>query len=435
MSKRFDLIVVGAGPAGSASALVAARAGLRVLLLERGEYPGAKNVSGATFYGSAILHELLPNWWERAPVERFVKGRQLSFMSPEASVTVDFRTTRYAEPPFNGFTVLRPRFDRWLAEQAVAAGAMLLCSTVADDLLREGGRVVGVRVRAEQGEIHAPLVIACDGANSFLAKKAGLQREFKQHEMSLGVKEVIGLDEATINERFQLQGDEGLACEYIGAISERVRGGAFLYTNRDSLSIGVIGQVSSLVEQQARPYELLERFKQHPSVAPLLRGGTLREYSAHLIPEAGWSMLPKLSTDGMLVAGDAAAFCFAAGLYLEGINYAIQSGFAAGEAAVAAHRARDFSARGLRVYEARLRARKVLGDFRRYRHAPEFVNSERLQNFYPELLAEGAERLFRVDGRGKKKIVPIALETLRRYRVSPFQLIRDLWAGGRALGW
>ncbi len=435
MSEQFDVIVVGAGPAGSAAALVAARAGLKVLLLERGAYPGAKNVSGAAFYGSAILHELIPNWWEQAPVERYVNRRQLAFMSATTSVTVDVRTTRFAEPPYNGFTVLRPKFDRWLAAQAEAAGACLLCATVADDVLREHGRVTGVQVRAEQGAIKANLVIACDGANSFLAKRAGLQREFHQHEVSLGVKEVIGLDEQTINERFQLGGDEGLACEYLGAITEQVRGGAFLYTNRDTLSLGVIGQVSSLVAEKARPYELLERFKQHPSVAPLLRGGTVREYSAHLIPEAGWHMLPKLRTDGMLVAGDAAAFCFAAGLYLEGINYALQSGFAAGEAAVAAHRARDFSAHGLRFYEQRLRERHVTTDFKRYRHAPGFVNNERLQNLYPEILAAGAERLFRVDGRGKKKIVPVALEVLRRFRVSPIQLIRDLWQGGRALGW
>lgn len=435
MAEHFDVIVVGAGPAGSAAALVAARAGLKVLLLERGEYPGSKNVSGATFYGSRILHELLPNWWEQAPVERYVNRRMLAFMSPETSLTVDFRTTRFAEAPYNGFTVLRPKFDRWLAAQAEAAGAFLLCSTVADDLLRAEGRVIGVQVRREQGAIRGNVVIACDGANSFLAKKAGLQRPFHQHEMSLGVKEVIGLSEEIINERFQLSGDEGVAIEYLGAITDKVRGGAFLYTNRDSLSIGIIGQISSLVEQKQQPYALLEQFKAHPSVAPLLRGGTVREYSAHMIPEAGWNMLPKLFTDGMLVAGDAAAFCFAAGLYLEGINYAIQSGLAAGETAVAAHHAQDFSARQLKIYEQRLAAHHVSTDFKRYRHAPDFVNGERLQNLYPDLLAHGAEQVFRVDGKGKKKIVRIAFETMRRFRVSPLKLVRDLWHGGRALGW
>ncbi|MFL5800828.1 MAG: FAD-dependent oxidoreductase [Roseiflexaceae bacterium] len=435
MAEHFDVIVVGAGPAGSAAALVAARAGLRVLLLERGEYPGAKNVSGAALYGSTILHELIPNWWEHAPVERSISRRMLAFVSPETSLALDFRTTRFAEPPYNGFTVLRPKFDRWFAAQAEQAGAFLLNAAVADDLLRHEDRITGVRVRREDGDIRANVVIACDGVHSFLARKAGLQREFRMDEMSLGVKEVIELDEATIQERFQLSGDEGMAIEYLGAVTHDVHGGAFLYTNRDTLSVGVIGQIESLAERRRRPYELLEAFKSHPAVAPLLRGGRLREYSAHIIPEAGWSLKPKLYTGGMLVAGDAAGFCFAAGLYLEGINYAIQSGLAAGEAAVAAHQARDFSARGLACYEQLLEARHVTTDFRKFRHAPEFVHSERLQNLYPSLLAHGAERLFRVDGKGKRKILPIALETLKRFRVSPFQLLRDLWHGGRALGW
>ncbi len=433
--EQFDVIVVGAGPAGSAAALVAARAGLKVLLLERGEYPGAKNVSGAALYGSAILDELIPNWWEQAPVERYICRRMLAFMSPETSVSLDFRSTSFAQPPYNGFTVLRPKFDRWLAAQAEAAGVFLLNAAVVDDVLWRDGQVVGVRIRREQGDVLGNVVIACDGANSFLAKKAGLQREFHSHEMSLGVKEVIGLDEHTIRERFQLTGSEGVAIEYLGAITEDVHGGAFLYTNRDSLSLGIIGQISSLVEQRKRPYDLLELFKAHPSVAPLVRDGKLREYSAHIIPEAGWKMIPQLSTGGMLVAGDAAAFCFAVGLYLEGINYALQSGIAAGEMAITAHQERDFSAASLARYKNRLNKRHVLTDFEQYRHTPGFINGARLQNFYPPVVAQGAERLFRVDGKAKKKILPIALETMRDFEIKPLQLIRDLYHAGRSFGW
>ncbi|NTU85601.1 MAG: FAD-dependent oxidoreductase [Chloroflexales bacterium] len=434
-AEHVDLAVIGAGPAGSAAALVAARAGLKVLLLERGEYPGAKNVSGAAFYGSAIMDELIPRWWEQAPVERYLSRRVLAFMSPETSVALDFRSARFAEPPYNGFAILRPKFDRWLAEQAVAAGAFLLNAAVVDDVLWEDGRVAGVRVRREGGDVRADVVIACDGANSFIAKKAGLQREFHAHEISLGVKEVLALDEATIRERFQLSGNEGLAIEYIGSITEEVSGGAFLYTNRDTLSLGVIGQISSLASHKRRPYELLEQFKAHPAVAPLVRGGAVREYSAHIIPEAGWNMLPRLSTGGLMVAGDAAALCFVAGLYLEGINYAILSGIAAAESAIAAHHEQDFSAASLARYEERLKARHVLADFRRYRHAPAMVNSERLQNLYPAVIADGAEQLFRVRGDPKQKLVPIALEALRRHKVSPIDLLQDVVNAGRSFGW
>ncbi|MBK7983122.1 MAG: FAD-dependent oxidoreductase [Candidatus Competibacteraceae bacterium] len=436
--ESFDVIVVGAGPAGSTAALLCARAGLQVLLLERGEYPGAKNVSGAAFYGSAILNELIPNWWEQAPVERYICRRDIAFMSPTTSVALDFHCAGegYTTPPYNGFIVLRPRFDRWLAAQAEAAGAFVLTSTVVDDVLRDDrGRVVGVRVRREQGEIHGKVVIACDGVNSFLAKKVGLQREFHAHELSLGVKEVLGLDAAIIEDRFRLSGDEGIAYEYLGAITEDVHGGAFLYTNRDSLSLGVIGQVSSLVERRKRPYELLERFKAHPAVAPLVRGAKLREYSAHLIPESGWTMKPTLYTDGMLVAGDAAGFCLAAGLYLEGMNYAMQSGLAAAETAIDACRQNRFSARALGAYRKNLKRRNVSTDFRAYRHAPAFVNSARLQNLYPEVVASGMEQLFRVDGNPKRKILPLARQMIRQYQIKPSDMLRDGYQMMRAYLW
>ena len=111
---HFDVIIVGAGPAGSAAALVTARAGLNVLLIERGEYPGAKNVSGAAFYGSAMLNQLIPNWWEQAPVERYICRRDVILISPTTAVSLDFRSASpaYVNPPYNAFTILRPKFDR-----------------------------------------------------------------------------------------------------------------------------------------------------------------------------------------------------------------------------------------------------------------------------------------------------------------------------------
>ena len=436
-SEHFDVIVVGAGPAGSAAALITARAGLKVLLIERGEYPGAKNVSGAVFYGSAILNQLIPDWWNEAPVERHVCRRELVLMSPDTAVSLDFRSVApgYAEPPYNGFTILRPKFDRWFAAQADAAGAFLLTSTVVDDVVWDDDQVVGVQVRRDQGTVRGDVVIACDGASSWLARKAGLQRELHTHELSLGVKEVIGLDEAVIRERFQLSGDDGVALEYVGAVTDDVHGGAFLYTNRDSLSLGILGQLSSLVEHKKRPYDLLEAFKAHPAVAPLVRGGTLREYSAHLIPEAGWNMVPKLYGNGILVAGDAAGFCLATGIYIEGINYALQSGLAAGTAAVAACRRRDFSRYSLMKYMELLYQRNVLTDLRAYRHAPAFVNGERLQNLYPELAARMSEALFRVDGDRKQKLVPLYWRTMRQVGVKPREVMKDLYQVTRAYLW
>lgn len=159
----FDAIVVGAGPAGSAAALELARAGHSVALLERGPFPGSKNVYGGVVYGR-VLDELVPGWFERVPVQRWITRRQTMLLSGERSLTVDFRSQNWGSAPYNGATTYRAEFDSWLADHARQAGAVLVPSTVATSLLRtSGGRVVGVRTDREQGDLTARVVIACDG--------------------------------------------------------------------------------------------------------------------------------------------------------------------------------------------------------------------------------------------------------------------------------
>ena len=422
---NFDAVVVGAGPAGSSAALALARAGRSVVLLERGPFPGSKNVYGGVVYGR-ILDEVIPNWWEEVPVQRWVVRRSTMILTATQAVTLDLRSQSWGREPYNGMTVFRADFDSWLADHAVAAGARLLTSTVATGLIRDGsGRVCGVRTDRPDGDLHAKVVIACDGVNSFLAKEAGLLPQADAAHHTLGAKEVLALAADVIEERFALGPHEGLDIEAVGGTSG-VPGGGFLYTNRDSISVGVVVSLPGLVESGRRPEELIAGFKAHPAIAPLVRGASVKEYSAHLIPEGGYDSMPALATDGMLVAGDAAAMTLAAGIWLEGVNFAIGAGLAAGQAAAAAIASGDVSAAGLSGYRRALERSFVLKDHKRLRLAPHLVLSDRMQREYTKVLGDIAEQLFTVTNPAPKPgLLKIVWRALRRHPVRWRDLLRD----------
>lgn len=428
MSVRFEVVVVGAGPAGVSAAHALARAGLEVAIFERGEYPGAKNMFGGVLYGR-VLHELIPNFWEVAPVERYVGRRSLTMLSADGSVSLDFRTESFTRPPYNGFTVSRPRFDQWYAQQAVAAGALLVPDTVVDDLLWEDGQVAGVIVRRDRGVVRANVVIVADGANSLLARQAGLRTDPQLRHMGLGVKEVIRLPRQTIEERFNLQGDEGAAKEFVGAFSGGVQAGGFVYTNRESLSVGVVANLASLRERRLGILALLDSFKEHPSVRRLLEGGEVREYAAHLVPEAGLAAVSALYGDGVLVVGDAAGLVCATGLSLEGANYSIASGLAAAEAVRLAKERGDYSRASLAHYERTLRDSFVLRDLHTYRRTPALLANPRLYAAYPKAVCAFLEELFMVDGRPKRRVRSIVGDVLARHEIPIWRLLWDIVRG------
>ncbi|HNA36498.1 MAG TPA: FAD-dependent oxidoreductase [Microthrixaceae bacterium] len=395
----FDAIVVGAGPAGSAAAIELARSGASVCLIERGPYPGSKNMYGGVIYGR-ILDEIIPEWWTEAPVQRWVTRRATMILTEDRALTVDYRSGAWGEPPYNGATAYRPDFDAWLAEHAVAAGATLVTSTTVTGLLRDGdradGAIVGVRTDRPDGDLTARVVIACDGVNSFVAKEAGLYGEVDAANYTLGVKETIALPREVIDERFGVRGDHGVDYEIMGCTGD-VPGGGFIYTNADTLAVGLVLSLPALARGGVRPEELLRRMKAHPAIAPLVEGGEVTEYSAHVIPEAGFDMMPSMIADGLLVAGDAAAMCLAAGIWLEGVNFAIGSGSAAGKAAARAIRRADTTAAGLDSYRTRIEASFVMKDHRKLRQAPHLVMGELAQQKLPAMACGVAEAMFHVD--------------------------------------
>ena len=429
-----DVIVVGAGPAGSCAAITAARAGLDVVLVERGPFPGSKNMYGGVVY-PRILDELIPEWWLEAPVQRWVTRRSTMLLTESQALTIDFRSEAWGAPPYNGATAYRPDFDHWLAGHAEAAGAQVITSTTVTGLIRDAnGAVTGVRTDRPDGDLTAKVVIACDGVNSFLAKEAGLYEHTDAKHYTLGVKETLALPKEVIDERFNVRDRHGVDIEILGGTG-KVNGGGFIYTNLETLAVGVVLKLPALAAQKARPEQLIADLKAHPAVAPLVQGGELKEYSAHVIPEAGLTMMPKMTAAGMLVAGDAAALCLAAGIWLEGVNFAMASGMYAGEAAVEAITAGDLSAAGLAGYQRRLSDTFVLKDHRKLRRAPELVLSDRVQHLYPSMVANVVERMFRVDNpHPKPGLRRILDQERRRAGVRRRDLLRDGWTGFRSFG-
>ena len=234
----FEIIVIGAGVAGCVTAYQLARQGRSVLLIERGEAPGAKNLSGGVLYSRGI-QEVFPEFLEEAPVERRITRNYINFINAGSCVGIDYQDTRLADP-VNAVTVLRAKLDAWLAEKCEEAGALIMPGVRVDRVLTEDGpagqRVVGVQ--AGEDELRARVVVAADGVNSFIAKEAGLRTNEPLNHLAVGVKSVVSLPRETIEARFNLTGDEGAAIAAVGDCTEGVGGGGFLYTNIDSISVG-----------------------------------------------------------------------------------------------------------------------------------------------------------------------------------------------------
>ncbi len=401
-----------------------------MVLVERGTTPGSKNMYGGRMYTHA-LNRIFPKFWEEAPVERPVAREVITFLDGDRSVSFTCRDVNWATPPYHSFTLLRAEFDNWLAAKAEEAGALLACGIRVDDLLIENGRVIGIR--AGEDEMSADVVIAADGVNSVMAQKAGLAKLFTPHHVATGVKEIIELPEETIRGRFQLEGNNGAVHMFVGDCSGGMRGGGFLYTNKSSISLGLVVNAGELRQSQVRLCDVLEDFKSSPHIAPLIEGGEVAEYSAHLVPEAGLAMMPRLCGDGMLVAGDAAGFVLNLGYTVRGMDFAVASGEAAAKAVMEAKARNDFSRQGLGCYEELLKQSFVLRDLEAYRNAPSFLENDRLFSAYPKLATGLASKLFTVNGAPPVHLWQTVLNQIRESHISLSHLALDGWKGVKNL--
>ncbi len=375
-TNKTEVIVVGGGPAGIASAITIARAGHEVILIERGSFSGSKNVFGGAIYAQPT-REIFPNFEQEAPIERLNIEHKFAILGKEDSTTISYRHKDIETP---SYTVIRGKFDRWMADEARKAGVIIAEETVVKELLIKNEQVIGVKTELE--EYYSDIVILADGVNSLLAKQIGFRDKIEPQDVALSVKEVIKLDKEKINERFNLTDDEGCIYEIFGGPMEGILGLGFLYTNKESISIGLGVGLDALSKKNLRPYELLDALKQHPTIAPLIKDGELLEYSAHLIPEGGYKKIPTLSGAGVMIVGDAAMLVN--NMHWEGTNLAMISGKLAGETAITALSKGDFSEKMLSKYPESLEKSFVMKDLYAYRNLMDEAHnrSESFMGYY-----------------------------------------------------
>jgi len=425
--------IVGAGPAGLSAACVLAEKGVKTIVLERGEYPGAKNISGGVLYGYDLA-QILPDYERRScPIERNIVESRIWYLSRDGGYSLAYRDKIFAdERKHNVFTVGRAKFDRWFAEQARAKGALVACGTVVTDLLRDPNhRIVGVQTDRPDGDVRANVVLLADGINSPLAAKTGFRPEPKPHQVSLAVKEVIELPEEQICERFNVGPEDGVTTEIVGEVTQGMDGVGVIYTNRRSLSLCIGANLSSFSRQKVRPYEMMEAFKAHPMVAPLIRGGKSTEYMAHWLAEGGYDAIPQLCGDGFLIAGDSAMLFNA--LHREGSNLAMTSGRFAAEAILEALQKRDFSRSSLQGYLSRLENSYIFKDLKKYRRFGRFLHTHpELFTTLPELAGLAAREMLTVNGVPKREKQKTVFRKFRA-RFSLLRFLRLLWDGGRSV--
>lgn len=428
--ENFDVIIVGAGLAGLSAGYALAKSGAEVLILERGDYPGAKNVTGGRIYLNPVRSFFPENFWDKAPLERPVSAEIITMLAEGGAASMRYRTQEFAQPPYPSYTIQRSRFDRWFGTQAANAGAMLVNKSRVDDLIRENGKIVGVIAGGE--ELGAKVVLACDGALSLIAEKAGLRPSGKAKDFAVGFKEVIELSEQTIEDRFNLAKGEGAAQLFMGSLTRGRFGGGFVYTNKSSLSLGMVVGIKDLMEKQPgiEAPALIEAFKTTPEVASLIAGGELIEYSAHVLPEAGYKGMQPCFGDGILVAGDAAGLALNMGLLVRGMEFAIASGALAAQAVVKALEKEDYSAASLSMYRKLLEQSFVLQDLMTFQEAPHVLDNPRLFNHYPALVNGVLRDLFTIDNRPKSSFVRTVRNHLNFGELAG--ILKDAW-GGRKL--
>jgi electron transfer flavoprotein-quinone oxidoreductase len=417
MDYDVDVAVIGGGLAGISAAITAAKNGLSVIVLERGEHSGSKNVSGGRMYIHS-LKKLLGDHYRDAPLELPIKKETFEIYTGNHKASFSFEN----KDSENSYSILRSKFDAWFASEAENLGVPISYSTLVSGIDRENE---GLVVRSDRGDIKTPLVIEGDGATAFASRYLGLRQEksfkmqpvenlqnnqdFMPKQFMLGVKEIIDK---------KPEGDYGEAKTILG-LSDGIKGGGFSYTNKETTSIGLTLKLDSLEGHDEKSFEIIEDFREKLGIE-----GKLLEYSAHMIPFYKFETLPRRYADNILVTGDAAGFLINDGFTIRGMDNAIESGRLAGEAAKKIKDSGNFN--DTFVYEQMLEDSFILTDMQAASRISTLFGNERTFDAYPKIMAGILERMFTVTGNPRENIKNVMMDEIKKNNIGYYTLLQDM---------
>ncbi len=429
---KFDVIVVGAGPAGSTSAYLLAKKGFKVLLIERGRQAGSKELYGGRVYVEP-LKEVWPELEKEAPIHRWVMKERFSILSKDRVLTLE-----YSYPKPTSFTSYLTELARWMASKAEEAGAYLIDEIVVDEIVLENGRVRGIRSGPDK--VYADVVIDAEGANRLLLEKLGLARRPDPKSLALGIKEVLKVDKDKIERSFGLDENEGLAWILMGDVTNGIPGGGFIYTFKDSISLGVVINLGWAIEYikkdylKEHVYKLVENLRLHRHFIKYWKDADIMEYGAHLTIESGLSYMPrKLVLPGLLVVGDAAGLLLNTGYTIRGVDFAVYSGKLAAEAIeYALGQPEGPTEDNLSVYVKKLKESFIYKELIRHQGISKIMEDKKLFTALQRLPISLMSKLYEFD-----KFIPTlneALKTsLKENELGLLSLILKLWGVSRSL--
>lgn len=278
--EQYDVAIIGGGSAGLAALKQLSNLGKQAVLLEAGTKIGSKNISGGILYSKnpkkfkvTNVDDIYENFLEEAPFERKITKYILHSTSKEKIFSMDLTAAHDYQSNF-GCSVLMSKLNAWFAKQSSESsqkfgGGIIPGVHVKSISWNDKGRAVIQTDELDEFEVKA--IIAADGVNSEVAEMVNARSKFTTSQLYQGVKVIIKLPEKIINERFNINSDEGAAHLFAGDITLNHIGGGFLYTNKDTLSIGAVYHLDSLLRNPVEPYTLIDSLIKNPMISELIK--------------------------------------------------------------------------------------------------------------------------------------------------------------------